>query len=773
MRRFAQGAFLALLLGPPTAGQESADPDLMERVLAPDALLYLSIPRSDGIPEAYRGSNLHKLVNHPEVRDLIGPLERHWAKRKNEAATGPKGEIPSWNEQFRSEAGLTIDELREFLRGPLSLAVYDLPSGEGHALDLAFSLGAADAEKTRKQAGLLLEALRKKAGTFTESESPHEGTVIREIAADELAFFYAMVRKNLVLATNPDRLRKIISVAAAPPAALPEGRFKTARARVSPDNLHFFLLHLDAAGLLKTFRREIGDPGWKILEALGLTDIDSAALAVGYEGGFVRERLALLTARQTRGLVKCLAGGTPPPDADVPAGALACLRTALDPAEIFDALAEAVKTDPDADREFGAALQEFENRTGFKFRDVLASAGNRWTSYSILPEAGGGVPDEILTATPADPAKFEAAVRKIAAAWEIPTGEMAHAGRTIRWISLAPGPVFDTPAFQSTLAWFIKGDRLFVSGNPLALKRQAARLGKEVRPISGDPEYKALAARLPVKDAEAFYYVDVGRIFGMLYNTFEPFVHVVRDLARDDETGELILDLARMPLGETLAGLVGASLTIKRTQPDAILLDSCSNVPFVSPGGGVAAAAVVAGAALPEFMRARQRGGAFNEKTAQARLRSIHQAEEVFRDSDCDQNGVEDYWTRDVAGLYGLKYKSGDLIFLVDTDLAGADPEGAARYGLPYAPANGYAFKMMTAGPDGSPYQADEDKDGLRATHKSRFGVTAYPVPYKAAGRFTFILNEEGKIYKKDTGGAPVDRRPGKDPALEGWQPAE
>ncbi len=129
---------------------------------------------------------------------------------------------------------------------------------------------------------------------------------------------------------------------------------------------------------------------------------------------------------------------------------------------------------------------------------------------------------------------------------------------------------------------------------------------------------------------------------------------------------------------------------------------------------------------------------------------------------------MADYWTRDVAGLHSLKDRSGQFIFLLDPQTAAADPDGAARYGLAAAPKNGYYFKMMVGDPDGEAYQKDDGK-----TNKKRYGVVAWPAQPGVSGRFTFITNETGKVWKKDTQGQPVDRWPGKDPAADGWAPAE
>jgi hypothetical protein len=75
---------------------------------------------------------------------------------------------------------------------------------------------------------------------------------------------------------------------------------------------------------------------------------------------------------------------------------------------------------------------------------------------------------------------------------------------------------------------------------------------------------------------------------------------------------------------------------------------------------------------------------------------------------------------------------------------------------------------MMVSDQDGGAYQKDEGK-----SNKTRYGVVAWPAVPGATGRFTFITNESGKTWKKDTLGRPVDRWPGADPAKDGWTLAE
>jgi hypothetical protein len=789
MRTPLMAILLAALLAPVAFVQEGPDPFLMERVLPPGAILYLSIPQSPAASEGYLKSNLRAALEHPEVRPFIESFEAWWKRRKTEALPAANPQSPSWNDAIRNEIGLSIDEIWDLLGGPLAFAVYDVPLNEEHKLDLVLGLGSPDGGKLQKAASRFLEAL-KKNGDVLEGEFTHGGTKVRQITVHQTSFFYAVAGRTLVATTARERMEKILAAVAdaTVPGLRQDARFKDARARTAPDDRHLALAYLDVAGALRTFRKEIGDEGLKALDVLGVSDISSAAVSLAYDGPRLRERYALLTGPEARGIVKFLAGGTPV-DAGaalVPAGALSYAHFGLSLAELYDVILAAGKISPEVDEAITKAVREYETRLGLGLREILGTVGTSWTTYSVLPEAGGAFPDSVGVVTLKDPAKFEAALAAVLADAKIPIEEMAFRGRKIRWVTIRTGPENDEMDLMGGMggfplnfmglgfgiAFFTQEDRLFIATNPLALKRQILRLGRPGPSVLDDPRYKAMAALAPEGERESWSYTDFGRGFNLFYSSGEPFLHLLRDLARDPETGEPVVDLARLPLGETLADLIGPSFTSKRTVPGAILVDSWSNT-AVGSTSGIAVGAIALAVAIPAVLIAERGGGggaAENERVAQLTLVFIRQAQETFNNSDSDRNGAGDYWTRDVAGLHSLKDRSGQAIFLIDPDTAAADPEGAARYGLQAAPKNGYFFKALGTDPDGEPYAKEKDKDGNALTNKKRFGVAAWPAAYGATGRFTFVISEEGKVFRKDTQGKPPDGWPGKDPAENGWE---
>ncbi|MBV8881792.1 MAG: DUF2950 family protein, partial [Planctomycetaceae bacterium] len=400
-----------------------------------------------------------------------------------------------------------------------------------------------------------------------------------------------------------------------------------------------------------------------------------------------------------------------------------------------------------------------------------------WTSWSAAPPGGGLWPDSLWAVALTDPAAFEASLEKALSDGGLPLEELSFRGRRIRYVTIGleqmfgalPMPAMDFFSFSTTMCYTIDDKTLYLSSHPMALKRLILRGTEKIPTILENPTYAALAAKVEAADGEARSYLDVGRTVVTFYGLLEPFAHLFRDQPRD-ENGDLVVDLAKLPLEETLAELLGGLLMTKRTLQDGIQLDTRSNT-GVSIASGVGVVAIGAAVAVPALMRMNGGGVggiAQNEMIAEGSLAFIRNAEETFKNSDSDANGVADYWTRDVAGLHSLKDRSGQAIFLLDPQTASADPEGAARYGLTVMPKNGYFYKMMVSDPDGEAYQKDDGK-----TNKTRYGVVAWPAVPGATGRFTFITNETGKSYKKDLLGQPVDRWPGKDPVKDGWTPVE
>jgi hypothetical protein len=163
-------------------------------------------------------------------------------------------------------------------------------------------------------------------------------------------------------------------------------------------------------------------------------------------------------------------------------------------------------------------------------------------------------------------------------------------------------------------------------------------------------------------------------------------------------------------------------------------------------------------------------GRASNHRNAAAGLKTIPSAEADFRGNDRDDNKVLDYWVGDVSRLYYLEVQ-GQPIKLIERSVADADGAPNKPLETPRSKV-GFKFAALKFDETGAPY----DRGGGRNPEKYAF--CAYPETYrpKAAWyqssldltQFTYIVNEENVIWKKDLGGAPAVKWP-KDPLAEGW----
>jgi hypothetical protein len=166
---------------------------------------------------------------------------------------------------------------------------------------------------------------------------------------------------------------------------------------------------------------------------------------------------------------------------------------------------------------------------------------------------------------------------------------------------------------------------------------------------------------------------------------------------------------------------------------------------------------------------------ASNERNASAALKTVATAEADFRSYDRDGNKMEDYWVADVSGLYRIMADNQPQM-LIEPSIAMADaapltgPTGRLSLAplTPGGPKAGYRYRTIPLDAQGKPYAEDVDGDGMKLKSKRGFAFCAFPDRHGRDGWQTFIVNEEGPMWKKDTGGKPVDRWPANPPG-EGW----
>lgn len=168
-----------------------------------------------------------------------------------------------------------------------------------------------------------------------------------------------------------------------------------------------------------------------------------------------------------------------------------------------------------------------------------------------------------------------------------------------------------------------------------------------------------------------------------------------------------------------------------------------------------------------------------NEKSAIGSIKMIREMSVIFRMEDCDRNAENDFWTGDVSGLYRILNAAGNSIAKIEIPLAMADAApiaaapgyvGALLTAKSPVPKAGYFFRAMTTDETGNAYNKNMMGDGKTvALNTSKFAFCAYPALYGKTGKMTYIVSQEGTVWKKDTGGKPVITWPAANPKTQGW----
>ena len=158
----------------------------------------------------------------------------------------------------------------------------------------------------------------------------------------------------------------------------------------------------------------------------------------------------------------------------------------------------------------------------------------------------------------------------------------------------------------------------------------------------------------------------------------------------------------------------------------------------------VAIIAIIAAIAIPNLLRSRM---AANETAAVAACKAFCTAEDIYRRTDYNKDGVLEYAQKlsGVNSLYETTALAGDLA-LIDRSFAGA--EGAPLSTA--TPKAGYVFAVLTS-------QGANAAGGARTfITNSRmtlgYGLSAVTNQYDGVGRNTFIVSNAGTIYESDLG---------------------
>ncbi|MCZ7646079.1 MAG: DUF2950 family protein [Planctomycetota bacterium] len=174
--------------------------------------------------------------------------------------------------------------------------------------------------------------------------------------------------------------------------------------------------------------------------------------------------------------------------------------------------------------------------------------------------------------------------------------------------------------------------------------------------------------------------------------------------------------------------------------------------------------AIIAAIAIPNMLRSRM---AANEASAIAALKALAEAQEIFRRSDYDADGILEYALNlkcdpnvpEYTSLFESAPGAADLA-LVDASLARAERiVGSGELVADSAPKAGYYFRVQHFNANGSNWVVVKQGSPPGGTWDlvSGYGFYAAPASYDGTGRNHFQIDHSGVVYQSDAGALDVD----------------
>lgn len=755
--RFATLA-LALIVAMPTvffvSSSLSSEDDrrgALEQWVPANAFAFVTVPNLTAAKEAFKKTSLWKIWQDEEVKVALEPtraaIDEQWQK---------------FEKSFEETVGLKFDDAMEVLDGQVAIAVMDLPGADDHGperLDIVFAL---DVGAYRDRAEQLVEKgkeeLLKQEQSLKEGSYDFKGFQVSTLGDENITMYWTFVGNTFLLGTQKGTIEKVITAAndGLSTCLANDPMFAKVRAMCSARSENF-LFYANTYELYARYEPEMDEDAIKVIGGLGLRDVKALGAAVTLSEDDVKDVVYLHCPGPRKGIPKLLSfAPVAPKDLSiVPKDAIAVSIANLDLAQAYDDVLETIRHVADANdwKEVEEGIAKAEQEVGFRFKDLLSSLGTQFVSYSSFPEAGGLFPDSVIAVELRDAAKFEACVKAVVDAKKAEFRELPFQGETIRYMSRVEVPEETDRELRSflsgyPLSYVIKGNTLYFSENTHALRRLILALKNGGETVASYNLWRSANARMGGPQGVLLYY-DFARLFNLGYNTVVPIAQYFQGFL--SEAG-IPLDIARLPLGETLGRYISQSITGISSDADGIKIESHSSIGLSVSGAFLAG--VGAAIALPQMSEARMQA---NERYASMQLLQIVGVQKSWRELDLDANGVNDYVVASVWEMYGHKV-NGVEVQCIDSMLAQAD---FGKLGVEAAPVNGYYFAMIEADETGASYKDQAD---------SKFAVCAWPAEYGATGRRTYIVNEEGRIFSKDLGGlGRVEQWPAADPTTEGW----
>jgi hypothetical protein len=691
---------------PPEAPKAQTLP--VERYLPQKSLLFVTVRRASLLGEYWRSGFLYKLWQEPEIQKAFAQVKKKFDESYQEAEQG-----------FKGVTGATFAEFLSVFQGEVAFSLAGLDT-QGlmrgpEAIDFVLSIDAGD----KKDA--LIKIIEKAQETIIAMQGGREGApvsacyqykglTIYSFGTEEVSVNATFLGSRYFLTMKKSTLEGIVDryYSAEPKDSLETNPvFKKVREKCCTGSEVFFAF-ADLRGFVDAIEAVVPPEQSKVFSALGISELQGVGFASNMDkSGLVRDIWYNYVPGERKGFYSAPVAG-----AGVDRGIYFPEESAIlyctgnwNAGVSWSSIMEMVSAFPEEEqKKFLEGLKKVEDTIGFSIeKDFLPGVGTRFSCYIGLPEGGGALPEAAAILEVKDKEKLTKCVDSLVAKLGEKVKKTEFEGNTIYYAALSDliepvkeveFPIPYSPAFAVT-------DKYLVIGTmPQTVRRTIANLSK---PISPSGALKEALARVP-NEASDFFYLDLAKATGYLYNTFMPFL---KDLPLPEETFPKI-DLGALPEAKTITKHLGILSGYQLIDKEGIHSELIS-----SSGPGIISlySAIIPAITIPSLLKTQ---GAAWQTAAAGTLRTTATTVETFRVKFGDYPPSE-ISRRDATG-------NDRLLFGAPDDLPGVEGNQDCRFIDP-AVAKTYTFKYSRVSAEKWSCTADTNRKDLQDLYIDQSGV--------------------------------------------------
>ncbi len=540
----------AVCLAASTGLAQPAAQTRLEQVLPPETLMFVSLTDVMGSAERFKGTALYQLWREPEVQEFVAPLV---AKIEDE--------IDKARAQAQQAGPLGAAALELLNLKPGQIAIALLPPDASTPLPIPVAAAVIEVHEGVEYINAVIQTamplLLQQQGLAEGAPFTHQGVEVKVITASMvgLSIYYAVDGNRILVTTSKALMTDLMDgFRTAPAASLATGPALSQLYKVvgkSPE----FIVMVGLAGVLKTYEpmlmASVPPQTPQIIDALGLRDIQSIALATAFDGKAIRDAFCVGAPGERRGIAALL--DMPMGEKEllgrVPADALYVSAAKIELSEMYDTLLAMVQQiDPRVHEEFMGQIAQFEAQIGASIKgDILDSIGDELAIYYRFPT------ELALMFKVERPEPLSALLIKGLAAARPPRWRRGQTeplaivfnGSTIHYAPVRVEDVVLWPSFA------MKDGVCVVALNPQTIKSVLAR--EQTESIAGNPKFKQAMAKV-ARPNVSVEFTDMERLIEPAYDVLAlvlQFMSNERDLRELQR--ELGLDFGKLPSKEAIA----------------------------------------------------------------------------------------------------------------------------------------------------------------------------------------------------------------------------